>query len=407
MIEPPFPASESERLRALCELRILDTPTEERFDRITRIAADLFRVPIALISLVDSDRQWFKSRVGLDATQTPRNISFCGHAILGDGSLVVEDALNDVRFMDNPLVTGPPHIRFYAGMPLHAIGGWRLGTLCLIDSAPRNFTIDDVRRLVDLSAWAERELNSAVELDSAIAEMRDTFVRLVSHELRTPMTGLIGAIDMIRSGVADGQDVLALAGIANDCANRLNRIVGEIVELAEFDAGHWDLAPSSIELPTLIESAIDSTAEFARKHRVELQRNLNGPQFISASPRAVARILRSLLHNALHYAPAGSSVVIATQSIGNGWLRIGVTDAGPGIAVDYLPRLFMPFAQADASDSRMRDGCGMSLAISRRLATAMGGRLGYEPREGGGSHFYLDLRPEGESSCSGTSGPSG
>lgn len=392
MTEPPIPADEAERLRALGDLRILDTPTEERFDRITRIAADLFRVPMATISLIDGERQWYKSRVGIDAAQAPRRVSFCGHTILGDGPLIVEDALTDVRFMDNPLVIGPPYIRFYAGMPLRAVGGWRVGTLCLTDRLPRGFSLEDARRLIDLSAWAERELNLAVEIDGAIAEMRDTFVRLVSHELRTPMTGMLGALDMIRSGIASGQNVNALAGIAADGASRLNRIVDDIVELAEFDAGHRDLTPSRIELPLMIEAAADSFAGFARGQNVELKLDLHGPQFVDTSPKALVRILRSLLDNALRFAPEGSAVVIGTQTLAGGWLRIGVEDAGPGIAEDYLPRLFMPFVQADAADNRLRDGCGMSLAISRRLATAMGGRLGYEPREGGGSRFFLDLR---------------
>lgn len=392
MIEPAIPSDEAERQKELNDLRILDTPAEKRFDRITRIAADLFGVPIALISLVDADRQWFKSKVGLDATQTPRNISFCGHAILSDRVLIVEDALTDLRFRDNPLVTGPPYIRFYAGMPLCGIGGRRLGTLCLIDSSPRKFSPEDSRRLADLSSWAETELNVSLKTESVIAELRDTLVRLVSHELRTPLTGMIGALEIIRSELANGENVSDLVGIAADSAHRLNRVVDDIIEFEELDAGHYNLTPDSIDLPLLIEATIDSIAEFARNQNVELQRQLLGPQFVTASFKAVTRILRSLLHNALRYAPKGSAVIVSTKLTEHNWLRMSVDDTGPGIAADYLPQLFMPFVQADASNTRLRDGCGMSLAISRRLATAMGGRLGYERREGGGSRFFLDFR---------------
>ena len=118
MLEPPLPPDEAMRLAALRSLNILDTPAEERFDRITRLAQRLFDVPIALVSLVDTNRQWFKSCQGLDASETPRSISFCGHAILEDGPLIIEDATKDQRFADNPLVTGPPDIRFYTGQPL-------------------------------------------------------------------------------------------------------------------------------------------------------------------------------------------------------------------------------------------------------------------------------------------------
>lgn len=158
-MEPPkFPEDEAFRLAALTAYNVLDTPPEERFDRVTRMAARLFNVPIALVSLIDDNRQWFKSCVGLDAKETPRNISFCGHAILDDRVFVVRDTFEDPRFADNPLVTGAPHIRFYAGCPLRAVTGERLGTLCVIDSKPREFTADDVGALQDLAAIVEREL---------------------------------------------------------------------------------------------------------------------------------------------------------------------------------------------------------------------------------------------------------
>jgi len=158
LIEPPKPPDEKQRLETLRGLGVLDTPAEERFDRVTRLAQRLFGVPIVLVSLVDAQRQWFKSRQGLAASETPRDISFCGHAILGDEILLVTDTHDDVRFHDNPLVTGDPNIRFYAGAPLRAPDGHTLGTLCLIDREPRSFGDDERETLVDLAGIVEREL---------------------------------------------------------------------------------------------------------------------------------------------------------------------------------------------------------------------------------------------------------
>ncbi|HEX2914727.1 MAG TPA: ATP-binding protein [Chloroflexia bacterium] len=159
MIEPLVPFDEARRLCTLHSLNILDTPFEERFDRITRIAAALFKVPFALVSLIDSNRQWFKSCYGLDMRESPRNISFCGHAILSDSCLVIPDTLEDERFWDNPLVNGDPFIRFYAGQPLQGLDGTKMGTLCIIDQKPRRFSPGEQELLRDLAALAQNELN--------------------------------------------------------------------------------------------------------------------------------------------------------------------------------------------------------------------------------------------------------
>lgn len=163
MLTPPIPADETLRLATLKSLDILDTAPEERFDRLTRLARRLFGVPIALVSLVDADRQWFKSCDGLPDRERPRSTSFCGHAIVSDDILLVPDATQDVRFHDNPLVTGDPLLRFYAGRPLAAGNGTRLGTLCLIDTRPRDFNAEDCALLHDLAKMAEQEL-AAVRL---------------------------------------------------------------------------------------------------------------------------------------------------------------------------------------------------------------------------------------------------
>lgn len=163
MKRPDKPEDEQTRIDTLDSLNILDTAPDERFDRLTRMARKMFGVPISLVSLVDSDRQWFKSRAGLEATETPRDISFCGHAILGDEVFVIPDARADERFADNPLVTGEPDIRFYAGCPLRALDGQKMGTLCIIDRKPRIPDPEDLDFLKDLAAMAESEL-AAVQM---------------------------------------------------------------------------------------------------------------------------------------------------------------------------------------------------------------------------------------------------
>lgn len=158
MIKPDIPHDEQSRLRTLASLNILDTFHEERFDRLTRLASRLFDVPMAVVTLVDDKRQWFKSCIGLNVSETARDISFCGHAILSDEVLLVPDTKKDLRFADNPLVVSEPHIRFYAGCPIKSVNGSRLGTLAIIDSKARTLSMQDLNILKDLASMVEREL---------------------------------------------------------------------------------------------------------------------------------------------------------------------------------------------------------------------------------------------------------
>ncbi|MBA6326660.1 sensor domain-containing diguanylate cyclase [Colwellia sp. MB02u-6] len=187
MIKPQFPKNEAERLHALRTLKILDTSHEERFDRVTRMAKRMFGVSISLVSIIDEDRQWFKSGQGLDASETPRDISFCGHAINQDGLFIVPDTSEDERFFDNPLVTEAPNIRFYAGYPLKLSQGINIGTLCLIDTKPKNLDEEDQQLLKDLGAMIEQEIKSIqlATLDElTLISNRRGFMTMVEYSLK-------------------------------------------------------------------------------------------------------------------------------------------------------------------------------------------------------------------------------
>ena len=184
---PIIPANEDERLKSLKSLDILDTVHEERFDRITRLAKRMFNVPIAIVSLIDKNRQWFKSCVGLEVDHTDRSISFCGHAILDSAILIVPDASQDPRFSDNPLVVNEPFIRFYAGRPIKTPDGQRIGTLCIIDTQPRLFNVDDCLSLNDLAEMVEHEIeitHMATIDDLTHTSNRRGFMAIADYELK-------------------------------------------------------------------------------------------------------------------------------------------------------------------------------------------------------------------------------
>lgn len=158
MLTPAIPANEAERLATLHSLNILDTPPEERFDLISIYAASLFNVPITVISLVDAHRNWHKSMHGISMSEAPRGLGFCGHAILQKSIFEISDTREDVRFADNPLVLGPPNVRFYAGYPLTMKNGHCVGTLCLIDTMPKRLSEWEREHLATLAAMVEAEL---------------------------------------------------------------------------------------------------------------------------------------------------------------------------------------------------------------------------------------------------------
>jgi GAF domain-containing protein len=183
MKQAPLPANEAERLAALKEYHILDTGIDQTYDDITALAAHICEAPIALVSLVDETRQWFKSRVGVDQRQTPREVAFCAHAILQHEPLIVKDATKDRRFADNVLVTGKPHIRFYAGIPLTNPEGLALGTLCVIDQQPRQLSDAQQKALEALS----RQVMALLELRRVSARLANTLEQVKTLQELLPI----------------------------------------------------------------------------------------------------------------------------------------------------------------------------------------------------------------------------
>ncbi len=226
----PKPADEAQRMQALQELEILDTANEESWDAIAQLAAIVCDTPIALVTLVDSQRQWFKANVGLGVAETERDAAFCAHTILSDETLIVEDALADGRFRDNPLVLGEPNIRFYAGAPMRAPGGERLGSVCAIDRRPRRLEPHQANALALLTHLAEQLLRIrrlAVALRTQLSEQTSPqdVINQASHALNTPLTPIILQLALLRQEI-QGPPARRLDIVENN-VQRLQQVIAD------------------------------------------------------------------------------------------------------------------------------------------------------------------------------------
>lgn len=398
----PIPLDDDARLDALRAYDVLDTSPEQGFDDLVEVSAHIAGVPIALVSLVDRDRQWFKARFGLDATETPRDISFCGHVVADRSPLVVPDATKDPRFADNPLVEGPPDIRFYAGSPLVNPDGFHLGTLCVIDRRPRTLSAEQLDALAALS----RQVVSQLELRRALAAERQVraeaqaanvaksaFLAKMSHELRTPLNAVIGFSKLLernRAGTFEEKDLDMLQRIRRN-GQHLLTLINEVLDLSRIESGRLSLERQPVPLDDLVDRVVADLEGALAARDVQLSiTGVAGLVAPAADPLRLRQVLTNLLSNAARFA-AGGRVAIRGVAGDEPYRprRLDVIDDGVGVEEEKLGMIFDSFRQADDSTARTHGGSGLGLTIARSLCRAMGHDLVARSTVGRGSTFSI------------------
>jgi signal transduction histidine kinase/CheY-like chemotaxis protein len=398
----PLPPDESRRLAALLQCRVLDTAPETGFDDLTQLAAELCETPIALVSLVAESRQWFMSRVGLPVTETPRDHAFCGYAILADEPLVIPDATRDPRTADNPLVTGEPGIRFYAGVPLRLSTGEAVGTLCVIDLEPRDLAPPQLVTLRRLAGQAASQLElrrTVTELEAATRRaeeadrLKSTFLANMSHEIRTPMTAILGHADLLQEPdlAADPAHVARASASIRRSGRHLLGIINDILDLSKVEAGRLEVEQIPTDTEPLVREAIDIVrpAADARGLTVDLDPASEIPASIRTDPTRLCQVIVNLLGNAVKFTETGSVRVLLRCDRASERLSIGIIDTGIGMTEEQRQRIarFEPFIQADQSTTRTHGGTGLGLRISHLITEALGGHLDVTSTPGEGSTF--------------------
>lgn len=407
----PVPTNEAFRQAVLDGLRVLDTAPEEPFDRLTRLAARHFKTPIALVSLIDCERQWFKSRVGLEANETGRDAAFCAYAIMSDAPLIVLNATEDARFSDNPLVVGPPHIRFYAGAPLITKEGIRIGTFCIIDVQPRDaFGVEDREALKDFAATTmdmlylremlvrscedhERRIATAEYSANAGRAAKRQFMAVVGHELRTPLNAILGFGGLIASeidGPLPNERYKTYLEAINSSGRRLMRTVETVLTYAQAERGEIALSESRFDLAPLIEECIlPCLAEAQIKGVAVRNRMKDAPVPILEADRLhTEQMILQLLSNALKHTPAGGQIEIST-SLDRDGLALIVRDTGSGVSPIEVSRAFAAFRQISEGLARTQEGVGLGLSLTKLLIELHGGAIALSPHPEGGTLAVL------------------
>lgn len=405
----PVPSSEPARLEALSAHAVLDTPPEEAFDALTRLAARLCGTPIALVSLVDEARQWFKSRVGLEEPETTREVSFCAHAILQEELFVVPDTHRDERFHDNPLVTGEPRVRFYAATPLKSLSGHTLGTLCVVDHVPRELSAEQAEALHVLGRQVEAQLRLRLrvrELERHEAESRaqrqalarlkrqkDGLLQLVVKDLQLPLSAIHSHAALVQSRGYLPEDVRGAARDIREGTESVQRLVANLLEASQEDAP-LVMRPSEFDVTALLSEVARDFAlrtqgtqrQFSHEARVS-------EPLITADRDMLRRAVDSLLDNAFRFtALSGGRVALEASQPEPGLVEVCVRDEGPSIPAAARPYVFEPHApEGVAILCPTRASNSLGLALCRRAVEAHGGWIWIEDNLPRGTVFRLRL----------------
>jgi len=400
----PVPANETQRLDALKHYNILDTLSEEEFDAITQLISYICEVSIAHISFIDDKRQWFKSIIGLDATEVPREDSFCQYTIMGSELVEVPDTLEHSIFKDHPQVIGGLKVRFYAGVPLTTPDGLNVGTLCAIDVTPKKLNHDQKKALETLAKHIITQLelranNLELKHQTHVAKLavaaKDTFLANMSHEIRTPMNAIIGFTDLLAQSNLDPVQSVYINNV-QIAGDNLLTLINDILDLSKIESGHLSIETHPFNLKNTLKHIYDLLKVKAAEKDLEFNLFLDAdmPEFIAGDKGRLNQIVMNLAGNAIKFTHEGEVTIAVkkTAETAEGYtIRFSIKDSGIGIPEDKLETIFERFSQAEESTTRLYKGTGLGLNIVKQLVELQNGTIEVKSKMGRGSEFFFSL----------------
>lgn len=411
MISAPIPANESERLQSLYDYRVLDSDTESQFDELTALASSICQTPVSLVSLIDENRQWFKSRHGLDATETPRDYAFCAHAILQDEIFEIEDSRVDERFADNPLVTDEPRVIFYAGAPLVTPDGQHIGTLCAIDHQPNKLSDEQKFQLKIIAKQVitqlelrknnrlkEEVVNELMELVDDVNQKNEKLYHFSNQfvdNMGVPLRQLSVFSELMLEDIEskDFEGLRKKYDYIDGACEKLKSLTEDV-----FDVSHADLmneSASGLDFDKIVTDVVND-AQKENQHNVTIEAVIGEDILFFAQELRVKQILHHLIVNSIKFANVEQSQPVVKVSIEEGLdgVCISVDDNGLGIPPGKQAYIFDAFSRFHPDVSH---GSGLGLTVVKKHIDSMGGDVEVKSSEEG-TRFLITL-PNREISC--------
>ena len=343
---------------------------------------------------MDPTRQWFKAKVGCSAPETSRDIAFCAHAILQSDVFVVPDTLTDQRFVDNPLVTGEPYIRFYAGAPLITPEGLAIGTLCAIDRVPRDLTGEQLTALRFL-AWqvvTQLELRRQTKELQQILESKNKLFHIVSHDLRSPFNGILAFSQTLaeEAETLSREEIQDFSQTVLTSAEQFIHLIDNLLQSTRFELGTLDYQPTNIALDTVVMNVLTLLKGNAAQKNIDVVYQSNPSTEVLADSTMLHSIVQNLVGNALKFTPLEGRVTIQAEEQ-DSMIQVSVIDTGVGVTPEKLAGLFEVTAARSTDGTAGEKGTGLGLPLCKDLVEKHGGRVWVDSVVGQGTSFHFTL----------------
>jgi signal transduction histidine kinase len=397
MVPSQIPSDDQRRLKELHRYEVLDTSYEAEFNDVALLAATICKTPIALISLIDAKRQWFKAKVGIDVNEFPRDISFCGHTITADTEVFeITDATEDERFLDNPLVTGEPFIRYYAGVPLINQNGYKMGTISVIDTKPGEinaeqiFTLQTLARqvvkLLDQNLMNKQLETQRIKLQQQM-ELQNRILSIIAHDVRNPIGAVKSIIELNARKILSQQDSSELMNMAGKQIDGTVELLNNLVDWGSMQMKGKGFETEKVHVRTLVSNMFKSFEVMSSLKSNIMVNLVDEDLFIRSDINAIRFILRNLISNANKFTMEGVITVYAHKE--DKKVMVSVSDTGVGMTAEMQAKLFDGEHYQSTSGTGNEKGSGLGLILTKDFIEMLGGTITVESQQDKGTSVIM------------------